>query len=371
MKIRMDELFRDIHSDEVLPVDGKMEEEQQKRIEEMIFSEILHNQEKPADKPKRKRANRRKLVTFLLAATLVIAFGVTAGAASENDWDIALMEFMGLDDADTMQWSDGTVQIGASAVCDGTDYSEDANGKQNRIIITATSSIGDQNAAYIRFDTNYELPDDFDPDQDYILPGDMNLGVYRKKSRDTMYIIEHGSTFTSMEENGKLVFMLYISDCPKINKSYVCLDLEDLYLYHDAGSNGEDTDREPEQICEGNWSLNWKYAYRSNVRKKNMLKHVELDNNVNCYITRMEVSPLGVRLEGFVNPLNRLSGAAWMDIEKITYLDGQELSVNGSSTAGCKDGIWLEGYCGIDVLGEVLNVDEVESITIGGCEIRL
>lgn len=368
MKSRLDEMIQDIRSDEVLDMDGKLEQQQQKRIEDMILSAISGEHQKEAVKKGKKKLNHRKLLTFMLAAVFVIAFAMTVGAASGNDWDVAIVNFMGISDADTVQLPDGNIQIGTSDLCRGIDYSKDPAGEEKAVNITAASSIGDKNAAYIRFDTNYELPDDFNPERDYVLPEDMDLSVYQKKTAVTETM--RGSTFTTAEEDGKLILLLYISNCQKINKSYVSITMKNLYLHHDLGITDDTETEEPELLYEGSWSLDWKYSYRSNVKIKRMLKPVELDG-IKCYLTHMEVSPLGIRFEGFVNPLHRVSGAVWMDVDSITFKDGRVLAVDGSSQAGCKDGIWLDGYCGIDELGEALNVDEIESITIGGCEVSL
>lgn len=385
MKSRLDEVIQEIRPDEVLDMDGKLEPQQRERIENRILTAIFEEQKSPYAKKKdtvqenentdnvnektcKKKKSHRKFLTLMLAAVLVIAFALTAGAASEHDWDVALVNFMGISDADTVQLPDGNIQIGVSDVCYGVDYSKNPAGEQAEIRMIATSSIGDKNAAYIRIDTNYELPEDFDPERDYVLPEDTDISVHRRKNSVTETM--RGSTFTTIEEDGKLVLLLYISNCRKINKSYVSIAMENLYVYHDLGINDDSQTEEPELIYEGSWSLDWKYSYRANVETKRMLRLVELDG-VKCYLTHMEVSPLGIRFEGFVNPLRRVSGAVWLDVDAITFKDGRVLTVGGSSQAGCKDGIWLDGYCGIDVLGEALEVDEIESVTIGGCEISL
>ncbi|MCI5650091.1 MAG: hypothetical protein MR332_11805 [Fusicatenibacter sp.] len=386
MKIKIDEMLEELYPNEILSIDECLLEDQQKRIEGMILSGIRQcpkEEESGVQEEPRKREasmvrkrNPRRLFTFLLVAVLAAAMTMIASAAEKNDWDLAIMEFMGLEDSDTIQWSDGSVEIGVSDQCSGTDYGSDPKGIRLPLTITAASSIGDQNAAYIRFDTDYELPEDFDSERDYILPGTMDLGVYRKDPQKDPSVTNYGSVFTCGAENGKLIFMLYVADCPQINKSYLNLHFEDLYLYHDRGvaEDGEtdassgSADGEPELLYKGSWSLNWKYAYCSNVRKTYLFRCVELDQ-VRCYITHMEVSPLGVRLEGFVNPLHRVKSAVRMDLEKITYQNGEVLTVNDSSVAGCRNGIWLESYSGIDVIGEVLNVDQVKSITINGCEL--
>ena len=368
MKSRLDEMIQDIRLDEALDMDGKLEQRQQERIENMILSAISEERKNLSVKSRKKKLSPKKLFTLMLAAVLVIAFAMTVGAASGNDWDVVLVNFMGISDADTVQLPDGNIQIGASDLCYGTDYSKNPKGEEKALNLTATSSIGDKNAVYIRFDTNYDLPEDFDPERDYVLPENMDLSVHRKKNDAAQ--TTRGSTFTTTREDGKLVLLLYISNCREINKSYVSITMENLYLYHDLGM-ADDTDaKEPELLYEGNWSMDWKYSYRSNVKTKRMLKRVELDG-VNCYLTRMEVSPLGIRFEGFVNPMHRVTDAVWMDVDSVIFQDGRVLYVDGSSAAGCKDGIWLDGYCGLDALGEALDVDEIERVSIGGCEISL
>lgn len=262
--------------------------------------------------------------------------------------------------------------LGFVMLVKGADWFVDGDpaGEKRKLRLTAASSIGDRNAVYIRFDTDYELPEDFDPEQDYVLPEDMDLSVSLKNPDKNAVESSRGSVFTTIEENGKLVFLLYISNCEKINKSYVSITMENLYLYHDLDDTDDTIEEEPELLYEGSWSLDWKYSYRSNVKTKRMLKRVSTDD-INCYITHLDVSPLGIRFEGFVNPLSRISTPVWLDVDRITFQDGRVLTVDGYSGGGFKDGIWLDGYCGMDTLGEALDVDNIKSITIEGCEIEL
>lgn len=371
MTINMDELFEDIYMDEALPLQETMTDEQQQRIESQILSAIRQSSPAAPTPAARKKLHPKRFLVLVLAAALLMGFGVMTSAARYNDWDIALMEFMGLDNADTLQWSDGTVQIDATSLCSGTEYSSDSKGTVQPLRITAVSSIGDKNAAYIRFDTDYLFPEGYNSECDYILPGNMSTNVYAKNPAKDPRITTCGTTFTCMENDGKLSFMLYICGCPKINKSYVQVNFEDLYLYHDGSDETADTSEAPELLYKGAWSLEWKYAYRSNVRISHKMVNLNL-NGTSCWLTQIEVSPLGIRLKGFVNPLHRVSEAVWMDIDKITYKDGRVLEVNGGSSSGrTTNGIFLESYCGTDVIGEVLQVDEIESITVGGVTLKL
>ena len=156
MTFDIDSLLQDIHDEEALSFTETLSFEQQSQIESMILSSI--HQERPLPpaqgarqklrpqikkQPATPRAGQklrpRKFLSLVLAAALLMGFGVVASAARSNDWDIALMEFMGIDNADTLQWSDGTVQIQASSVCSGTDYAQDSSGKIHPLKITATS----------------------------------------------------------------------------------------------------------------------------------------------------------------------------------------------------------------------------------------
>lgn len=371
MTTRIDEMIQDIRSDELPQIDGILDNDQKKRIEDMVLSAISKERETLGEASlKTRKWNRRKLLTFFFAAALIFAFALTAGAAAEHDWDVALVNFMGISDADTVQLPDGNIQIGVSDVCSGMDYSSDPAGIKKDVLLTATSSIGDKNAAYIRFDTNYELPEDFDPERDYVLPEDMDLSVFLKNPEKNVIESTKGSVFTTIEENGKLIFLLYISNCQKLNKSYVSITMGNLYLYHDLDAADSTISEEPELLYEGSWSLDWKYSYRSNVKTKKVLKSINVDGT-KCFLTHLEVSPLGIRFEGFANPMHRLSSPTRLDVDCVTFRDGRVLTIGGNSSSGLKDGIWLDGYCGIDILGEVLDVDEIESITIGGCEIQL
>ena len=90
-----------------------------------------------------RRMNPKKLVVVLLAATLVLALGVMAVSAGvRHARDRAILDFMGIRDADTTQLEDGTVLIGESDICSGRDL---LTGEQKEITFTASSSIGDKN----------------------------------------------------------------------------------------------------------------------------------------------------------------------------------------------------------------------------------
>ena len=218
-----------------------------------------------ADRKTRRNMNPKKLVVVLLAAALVLALGVMAvSAAVRHDWDRAILDFMGIRDADTTQLEDGTVLIGESDTCSGRDL---LTGEQKEITFIASSSIGDKNAAYIRIDTDYEVPEDFDPETDYFMTEDFDLEV------TTNYLqgaLDRSSVLESQVENGKLFFLLEISGTKNIDRSKVVLTFENLYYYHDLGMGDKDDAPPKELVFRGSWNLEWKFDYRTVTKKAKM-----------------------------------------------------------------------------------------------------
>lgn len=324
-----------------------------------------------ADRKTRRNMNPKKLVVVLLAAALVLALGVMAvSAAVRHDWDRAILDFMGIRDADTTQLEDGTVLIGESDTCSGRDL---LTGEQKEITFIASSSIGDKNAAYIRIDTDYEVPEDFDPETDYFMTEDFDLEV------TTNYLqgaLDRSSVLESQVENGKLFFLLEISGTKNIDRSKVVLTFENLYYYHDLGMGDKDDAPPKELVFRGSWNLEWKFDYRTVTKKAKMHEKVQVGEAAG-YLTTVEITPLGIRIEGRIAfdswdvPTGKLEA---MKIEKITLKDGRAIEITETDSWGTSRGTYgykFRGYYGVGVLGEPLNPDEVESITTDGKEIKI
>ncbi|MDD7144357.1 MAG: hypothetical protein PUI73_11470, partial [bacterium] len=305
-----------------------------------------------ADRKTRRNMNPKKLVVVLLAAALVLALGVMAvSAAVRHDWDRAILDFMGICDADTTQLEDGTVLIGESDTCSGRDL---LTGEQKEITFIASSSIGDKNAAYIRIDTDYEVPEDFDLETDYFMTEDFDLEV------TTNYLqgaLDRSSVLESQVENGKLFFLLEISGTKNIDRSKVVLTFENLYYYHDLGMGDKDDALPKELVFRGSWNLEWKFDYRTVTKKAKMHEKVQVGEAAG-YLTTVEITPLGIRIEGRIAfdswdvPTGKLEA---MKIEKITLKDGRAIAITETDSWGTSRGTYgykFRGYYGVGVLGE-------------------
>ncbi len=379
--IRIDEILSEIYDSEAPELPGFLEKERQERLEARIMAGIRELQEKEAagnlgneenSRLEKKRGRRRTRRVFVLgfAAVLLLGLCLVSFASSNPDLDIEILQFMGLDESDTVQLESGEVEIQVYDSCLATEYKSGADGqrttKQKEVKIMAVNSIGDKNSACIRIETDYEFPEGYDVTTDYILPEHNRIDIYEKEGsfvESTM-----GSTMGYMNDDGKLGYMIYITGCKNLNKSRVVVSFKDFYLYHDLGM--EEGGEEEELLLEGEWKLEWKYAYKSNTNVHKMLKQIEIDG-VKYYITNVEVSPLSVQIDGFRMPWNREEKFDGFTIDRINYRDGSSLDVGGFSSGGNRNGIWMNGFVGTTKLGTTIDVEKVESIVIGGNEVVL
>ena len=123
---KLDYLIHDIEEQEVIEIEGALTEDARKRVEDKILKKIASESpvvtvshittqshvdakgsnvtQKHLDakdsgcttKTLSEKGLHSKRLVLLLAATMVMMLGLTAAAAKRNDWDIALLNFMGL-----------------------------------------------------------------------------------------------------------------------------------------------------------------------------------------------------------------------------------------------------------------------------------
>lgn len=358
----LNDLINEIHNDEILEIEGNLNTAQQWRIEERILQAINEDDSIIY----KKKSKSKKWIVLALAATLLLALGLTTMAAIQNDWDVQLINFMGISNADTLQLESGEVEINQTCKSMCIDYGENEIGVEKAIQMTVVSSIGDKNSAYIRIETNYEVPKNYNPETDYVLPGTTCLSV--SKNKDGAYFVDHGSTYLAFVENNKLGFLLSIENAEALNKSYVSFEMKDLYLYHDLGM--EKSDSKEELLCTGSWKFEWKYNYKSNTETYYMLKTFQADS-VTYYLTKIEVSPISIRAEAFRMPQDRQKSFSLEPFEEIRFTDGTSLKLGGPSGGGLKNGMFADFYIDTAHIGNTIDVKNLKSIIICGKEISL
>lgn len=355
---RVDELIHDIQVHELMEIDGDLSVDSRKRIEDLVIHTVQTERCKTV-----KSKPAKRLIIWGLAAVLTLALGLTVMAAGEREWDIALINFMGLSDANTMQLDSGMVEINQAQTSSCTDYQEVETGEIREVTMTAVSSIGDKNEVYVRIETDYELPEGFDEETDYILPDDFEIGIHPNPG--------YGAQFTSFAENNKLGFLLEISNCKDVNKADISVFMKDLYWYHDLNAKDEDEVKPKELLCQGEWQLKWKYHYKSNTKIKRFLsKEFEADG-CTYKLTKVEISPISIRLEACRSKADSKKDHSDMWLQEIHFTDGRILKVEDTGGSGMRNGIYAHSYIGARELGENINPKEVKSLIIGGEEIKI
>lgn len=354
---RIDELWTEIEEKEIVEIKSTINQEKQKRVEAMILSAIQgKNTEIRNVRSKLLNRNQSKISKKKLAALLFVAvflLGMTVYAAEKKEWDIAIVNYMGISNADTVQLEDGVVEIG--------DTSE-----SNGITMKAVTSVGDKNSAYIRIDTDYKLPEDFEEKTDYILPYGWDIAITNKTNRNT----NHGATINYFNHDGYLSFMMYLSNCDDINKKYIKIGLSDLYIYRDLHASEDSEIDHGTLLLKGTWELSWKYNYRSNLKTWYPLKKV-VSNHDNCLVTKIEISPISIRAEAIKNPRTGKTETSELLIRKVTMKDGNTIKFDSNSSGGCKNNFFLNGYRDIIEMKKTIDPSQVYSVTIGNTEIVL
>lgn len=353
---KIDELFTEIHSTEIVDIPGELTKEQMSRIEERIIY-------------RKKGFSFRKKSAFLLAAVLILSLGLTAFAAKQKEWDLALIEFMGLNDPSTLQLDGGEVLINIEETSIWTDYKDNQKGEEKKFSITGITSIGDKNSAYLKVDTDYNLPEEFDETTDYILPENNTLNITYKNIFGHEKIKTFASTFTACYEENKLGFLVSIENCKELNKSNVSLKIEDLYWYHDLGDF--EGDNEPEELlAKGMWEANWRYSYKSNVITKRLWKSFDTDEG-EIFLKKIEISPLSIRLEAIRNPKDRDESWTVNMLKEIEYVDGSTLQIPNIGSGGIENGVFIEEFTNAYYWGEALRPENVKCVKVCGQNIDM
>lgn len=342
----IDELLNELDDKEIVEIESSMDKEKQQRIEKKIMEGIQKENSKS-------KFSIKKYVALLLAATFLM--GMTVYATEKNEWDIAIINYMGIRNADTVQLEDGVVEIGASALSNG-------------VTMKVVSSVGDKNSAYIRIDTDYKLPETFNEETDYIITDGWDTTIYK----ETMELnTDYGGSMSYFNNDGFLSLMMSISDCEGINRKNVKVTLSDLYIYHDLHSQKDDEVDHGTLLLKGNWTMSWKYNYRSNVKTYYPIRKV-VSNKDTCLLTKLEISPISIRAEAVKNPAKGRTESSQLLINKITMKDGSTIDFDLTSTSGgCKNNTFLEGYRDIMEMGEAIDPSQVYSISIGDIVIIL
>ena len=314
----------------------ELESEKESKVQQKLNSE---------EKLKLGKRIKKRRLAFLLAA--VLTFSILTAFAWENEWDILLGQYVGLEPEAAVQVAGGSISIEESDT-------------QSGMTVTAVSAIGDQNSQYIRIDTDYpcDLVAQDGTEQACYLFDKISILIHDRKS-DSGVTKSFASVMMPFNNEGKLSFWLELVNCSGINRDYITVNVQDLY--------GLTTDGEYEQdqlLVEGSWTLEWKNYYRVDSRKYYPLKNVG-DEEFDCLLTSVEITPISIRLHGYGYSRENQD----FSVEKIVMEDGTVYELDSENGGSVSNNFERESYVTIRQIGEVLDPKQVRSVFVRGQEI--
>ena len=366
--VKIDDLFERIEEDEMLDSSweemdtGAWTDEKKERVLNKIYRKMQAEEAKSLELESEKESKvqqklnseeklklgkriKKRRLAFLLAA--VLTFSILTAFAWENEWDILLGQYVGLEPEAAVQVAGGSISIEESDT-------------QSGMTVTAVSAIGDQNSQYIRIDTDYpcDLVAQDGTEQACYLFDKSSILIHDRKS-DSGVTKSFASVMMPFNNEGKLSFWLELVNCSGINRDYITVNVQDLY--------GLTTDGEYEQdqlLVEGCWTLEWKNYYHVDSRKYYPLKNVG-DEEFDCLLTSVEITPISIRLHGYGYSRENQD----FSVEKIVMEDGTVYELDSENGGSVSNNFERESYVTIRQIGEVLDPKQVRSVFVRGQEI--
>ena len=330
----LNKIYRKMQAEEAKSLE--LESEKESKVQQKLNSE---------EKLKLGKRIKKRRLAFLLAA--VLTFSILTAFAWENEWDILLGQYVGLEPEAAVQVAGGSISIEESDT-------------QSGMTVTAVSAIGDQNSQYIRIDTDYpcDLVAQDGTEQACYLFDKISILIHDRKS-DSGVTKSFASVMMPFNNEGKLSFWLELVNCSGINRDYITVNVQDLY--------GLTTDGEYEQdqlLVEGCWTLEWKNYYHVDSRKYYPLKNVG-DEEFDCLLTSVEITPISIRLHGYGYSRENQD----FSVEKIVMEDGTVYELDSENGGSVSNNFERESYVTIRQIGEVLDPKQVRSVFVRGQEI--
>ena len=313
-----------------------------------VHTEMLHVKKRKERKTKIFSIFQKRNIAVITAMVMMLGVFVYA---KEADWDIKMAEMLGL--SYVMDELDGGyVRI--------DEFSESEG-----VTITASQSIGDRNTQWIQIDTN--IPWEAG-EKGYYLFEDW-YEEFKLSSRGHPQG-SYGSTCWSYNNSGCVSFIIQVEGLKKINRAYVDLSLEGIRLYQ------TDQDEEGEQVSAGIWHLTWKNSYAANIITRHPYKRVSIQaedgSKFDCIISKIEISPVSLRIEAWKNPKEGTSESCHLKVDSITLQDGTRIQPDNISSGNSNNCILTSFLC-FDPFSDMkgVNLQDIDYVTICGEDISI
>ncbi len=304
------------------------------------------------------RRRQRKRLTLLFVAVLVLAFALTSFARVSSHAGLSIAEYLGFSESDLDKIGDGEVSLTATSVDEG-------------VIFRATSAVADAKNAVIRIETDFKLSETIDENTyytvgDYSYSFEPNSSIFGRKK-----LITSSSTMEATAEDGYLVIYMKIFDADSLNHANVTVTFNNIVLTKE--------DEDDKILVSGTWTLQWDFDFTVTKVVKNV------NTTINCSGTEFQlkkivITPLEIECIGTIKHF-RNDNSNWdslhdIDIIRINMKDGTVFDTSDYGGGSFETGFWpwqhnAAAWVSTIELGTALDMENVESITIGDTEITL
>ena len=310
-------------------------------------------------------------IALVAAAVAVFTAACTYGA-KQLDLDVELANRLGVRTDEAQKLGDGLVEIGES--CTRTVYNEET-GVDEDITLTATTSVGDKNSAFIKIETNISVPEgctqSFDEKgRNYVTFDSIEINQEIKKWDKTG---ASNALECFVNEDGYLYMIMSVNQA-HINKKKLELICKDPIYVCGSDENGQPIKK---TLYKGTWNLSWKYCYTSDTATYKVDEHRIVDG-IDYHIQKVEVTPLGIDLIG---KCNLKSAGPSQDlrilpsVESVT-IDGTEYSATDQFSScewSDRSGKDLEFtyHCSVMNIGTIIDLSKISKVCVNGEDIDL
>lgn len=326
------QILNNLEEDKYLDNEMPLSQDEKERILYSTIDKINQSINSEKKYIKSKKFSYKKIITVILAATLMLS--TLSFAADYFSFDARLTNFLSIDKNNHKLINNSGMNINKSVSSKG-------------INIKATQVIGDKNCAYILFELTSDSK--LNGEKEYFFKN-IDYKIYSEKFGYT------GCTgsFKNLDSdnfNDNTIEFLCCLEYEDINNKNLSFYFEDFGYYKDDDFV---------KLIDDTWNLKFKLDYKNTSKTYIINKNYKVDGK-NIRVKTIEISPLSARI--------KINGKCQEFISKVTMKDGtiykeDEFFINNSasySTPGRNLFGKSESYTGFS---KILNVNDIKSITI-------
>lgn len=332
----IDQLLNNINKDENLNNESTISESEKKRILDMTMKKINDESKR---KSRKVNFSKRKICLIIIACILVFS-AVGVSAAVIFNWNEKLSNYLKVDTVQKEKLSTTGMEINKSVT-------------NNNLTITAVQSVGDKYGLYLLLDI--VAPENITLSKDYNFSR-LNIKI------DGLIAYGYKYSIIDAKEN-TATLLINVNTSEDLNNRELSITMNDLGYYND--SNKQDKFN---SIIEGTWDISWKLNY------KDVSKDYEVNRDMKIYggeaifksINVSQFSATIVLIEktkfdihSHDSPWDKNQGII------VKLKNGEIIDMNNCGNIFDDTTVITMSF------GRVIDVNEIESISFDGEEVKL